>query len=108
VAEQNQLPGLKSSGSPLASYLAANELRRSVAQTFCLPYRRLAACKVSEGNVHPLSLARDHLLHSLVLHNAVGRKNAAPIRVRINDRAAADNAPRVQDGVTAHLSMVAQ
>jgi hypothetical protein len=31
--------------------VAANELPRFVAQTFCLPYRRLAACKVREGTV---------------------------------------------------------
>jgi hypothetical protein len=35
----------------LAGLVAANELPRSVAQTFCLPYRRLAACKVRAGTV---------------------------------------------------------
>jgi len=34
-----------------ATHMAANELSHSVAQTFCLPYRRLAACKVREGTV---------------------------------------------------------
>jgi hypothetical protein len=36
---------------PFATWVAANELPRSVVQTFCLPYRRLAACKVREGTL---------------------------------------------------------
>src|SRR5579862_6071311 len=52
--------------------------------------------------------AHDDFLSGLVLDDHVRGEDAAPVGVRIDDRAAADDAAGVEDGVAADVRVVAE
>jgi len=62
----------------------------------------------SDSSLRRLPFARDYFLRGLVLGNHIRRQDTPPVGVRVNHRAAANNAAWVKHGIAAHFGFIAQ